>query len=126
MKHESVDCRRDARRPTYITGRVRIGADDHPCWIRDLSAGGALLFAELPIKQGDRLVLEVNDRKLAAYVRWTDYPLVGVQFEEGSMVQKKGVQAQGSSTSGRQLREGLQGGASSTTTERLRRWWNGE
>ena len=125
MKHETIDCRQDARRPTYVTGRLRIGSASHPCWIRDLSAGGALIFAEVPVSGGDRMVLEVNEKALAAYVRWTDYPLLGVQFEKGSMVVRGGQALAGKGVTGSALRAGLSRPPPAPVTERLRRWWNG-
>lgn len=125
MKHESIDSRRDARRPTYITGHLRIGATSHPCWIRDLSAGGALIFAEVPVSNGDRMVLEVDNKKLAAYVRWIDYPLLGVQFEAGSMVEARPKVALGERAIGSGLRAKLAGETSDVAVSKLRRWWNG-
>lgn len=86
MKHERIDCRQDARRPTYITGTIKKGGMTNPCWVRDISAGGALVFAEVPLDRGDRVIMSVDDKTFAAYVRWIDYPLAGLQFENGSMV----------------------------------------
>lgn len=125
MKHETIDCRRDARRPTYITGKLRMGSSEHPCWLRDLSAGGALIFAEVPVTSGDRMVLEVDDKKLAAYVRWTDYPLLGVQFETGSMVTTRKTKAGDEARGGLGLRARLSESSDSESMSRMRRWWNG-
>ena len=102
-----------------------MGSERHPCWIRDLSAGGALIFAEVPVSSGDRMLLEVNDKRLAAYVRWTDYPLLGVQFETGSMVSRRRRAAAGADANGSLLRAGLSNDLPDSVIARLRSWWNG-
>ena len=125
MKHENIDCRRDARRPTYITGKIKFGTIEMPCWVRDLSAGGALVFAEVPLSAGDRVIMEVDDKQLAAYVRWIDYPLVGVQFEQGSMVMGKRVTSNSAKTLDRNVRNFISG-KPDTVGARLARWFKGD
>ena len=125
MKHENIDSRRDARRPTYITGKMKFGTIEVPCWVRDLSAGGALVFAEVPLNSGDRVIMEVDDKQLAAYVRWIDYPLVGVQFEPGSMVRGKRVTSNSTKALDRNVRNFI-GGKPDTVGARLARWFKGD
>ncbi len=124
MKHETIDCRRDTRRPTYITGTIQKAGMANPCWVRDISAGGALIFAEVPLDRNDRVILAVDDKSLAAYVRWVDYPLAGLQFEAGSMIRGGTASREGVATPGGRLRDKL------TTSDeglagRVRRWFQG-
>lgn len=124
MKHEKIDSRSDSRRPTYITGKLKFGTIEVPCWVRDLSAGGALVFAEVPLGSGDRVIMEVDDKRLAAYVRWIDYPLVGVQFEQGSMVKGKPGAGDSTKTLDRNIRNFING-KPDTVGARLARWFKG-
>ena len=125
MKHEPIDCRQNERRATYITGTLKKGGLSNPCWVRDVSVGGALIFAEVPLSRGDRVVMHISDNTFAAYVRWVDYPLAGLQFETGSMVRGRYVAKEGPYTLTQTLRDritnehdGLAG--------RLRRWFGVE
>lgn len=124
MKHENIDCRRDSRRPTYITGKIKFGTIEMPCWVRDLSAGGALVFAEMPLNLGARVLMEVDDKRLAAYVRWIDYPLIGVQFEQGSMVKGQGGANTSTKTLDRSIRNFING-KPDTVGARVARWFKG-
>ncbi len=124
MKHETVDCRRDSRRPTYITGTIKKGALANACWVRDISAGGALIFAEVPLDRGDRVILSVDDKTLAAYIRWIDYPLAGLQFEEGSMIKGGAAAKDGPVTPAGRLRDNLTN-SDEGVRGRLLRWFKG-
>lgn len=124
MKHESIDCRRDARRATYITGTLKKGGLSNPCWVRDISAGGALIFAEVPLDRGDRVIMQVGDKTFAAYIRWIDYPLAGLQFESGSMVTTEGTKA-GAYTTTKNLRQRISN-ENDGLAGRLRRWFGQE
>lgn len=124
MKHEPIDCRNDTRRPTYITGTLKKGGMTNPCWVRDISVGGALVFAEIPLDRGDRVVMSVDDKSFAAYVRWIDYPLAGLQFEDGSMVKGGGAKADAVTTT-KNLRAGLSE-KEHGFLGRVRRWARGD
>lgn len=63
-------------------GAVTSGSVRRACWVRKISAGGAILHCEHDLDIGERLELELlNGERLAGHVIWRDGADVGLSFE---------------------------------------------
>jgi hypothetical protein len=77
------DRRRWPRRTVLWPAKLQIGGDTHKCWIRNISASGAALQADVVL--GKQLSVTVQLEKYGAlegFVIWTGSSLHGVVFIE--------------------------------------------
>jgi hypothetical protein len=78
-----TDRRGTARARTVFTiGKVIVGDVEHPCMVRDLSAGGMQIQMPAPPPVGAHVVIEMRGmRPTPATVRWRSERGVGLQFD---------------------------------------------
>jgi hypothetical protein len=79
----SVPCLRTyGRAEVALRGYVESPLGRIPCWVRDLSFGGARLETEHKFAQDQSIWLSLTKLRIFGTVKWVRGNLVGMQFEE--------------------------------------------
>jgi hypothetical protein len=88
---------------TLMVGKlVRAGAGEQLCRVRNISASGMMLETPFPIREGDRIAVELRcGQLLEGTVKWTSAGRAGVQFLTPIDVEEVLANARGSSPAAR-------------------------